>query len=100
MQSKFSDLADNLSEINNKDCKKCMERKNIRLECEFMGFKNIRLNYKCKECNETSAKSVNDLIEKFPALYKFCNGNLNKSVSLFNDLMKHHYHLKNLFIVN
>ena len=27
MQSKLSDLNDNLSEINNKDCKKCMERK-------------------------------------------------------------------------
>ena len=40
MQSKLSDLADNLSEINNKDCKKCMERKNIRLECEFIGLKN------------------------------------------------------------
>ena len=30
MQSKLSDLAYNLSEINNKDCKKCMERKKIR----------------------------------------------------------------------
>ena len=29
MQSKLSDLADNSSEINNKDCKKCMERKKI-----------------------------------------------------------------------
>ena len=82
MQSKLSDLADNLSEINNKDCKKCMERKNIRSECEFIGLKNNRLNYKCKECNETSAKSVNDLIEKFPRTYKFCNGNLNKFVLL------------------
>ena len=27
MQSKLSDLTYNLSEINNKDCKKCMERK-------------------------------------------------------------------------
>ena len=27
IQSKLSDLAGNLSEINNKDCKKCMERK-------------------------------------------------------------------------
>ena len=62
MQSKLSDLADNLSEINNKDCKKCMERKKIRSECEFIGIKDNRLNYKCKECNETSAKSVNDLI--------------------------------------
>ena len=47
MPSKLSDLADNLSEINNKDCKKCMERKNIRSECEFIGLKNNRLNYKC-----------------------------------------------------
>ena len=59
-----------------------MERKNIRSECEFIGLKNNRLNYKCKECNETSAKSVNDLIEKFPRTYKFCNGNLNKFVLL------------------
>ena len=29
-----------------------------------------------------SAKSVNDLIEKFPTTYKFCNGNLNKFVLL------------------
>ena len=32
MQSKLSDLADNLSEINNKDCKKCMEINKIRSE--------------------------------------------------------------------
>ena len=38
-------------------------------------------NYKCKECNETSAKSVN-LIGKFPATDKFCSGNLNKFVLL------------------
>ena len=80
MQSKLSDLADNLSEINNKDCKKCMERKKIRSECEFIGLKDNRLNYKCKECNETSAKSINDLIGKFPKTYKFCHGNLNKFV--------------------
>ena len=82
MQSKLSNLADNLSKINNKDCKKCMERKKIRSECEFIGIKDNRLNYKCKECNETSAKSVNDLIEKFPRTYKFCNGNFNKFVLL------------------
>ena len=80
MQSKLSDLADNLSEINNKDCKKCMERKKIRSECEFIGLKDNRLNYKCKECNETSAKSVNHLIEKFSRTYKFCNGDFNKFV--------------------
>ena len=113
MQSKLSNLADNLSEINNKDCKKCMERKKIRWECEFIGLKDNRLHYKCKECNEISAKSVNDLIEKFPRTCKFCNGNLNKFVLLLRkgvsrheymdsseDLMKHNYHAKNLFIAN
>ena len=64
MESKLSDFADNLSEVNNKDCKKCMERKKIRSECEFIGLKDNKLNYKCKESNEASAKSVNDLIEK------------------------------------
>ena len=48
MQSKLSDLVANLSKINNKDCKTCMERKNIKSECEFIGFKNNRLNYRCK----------------------------------------------------
>ena len=82
MPSKLSDLVDNLSEINNKDCKTCMERKNIKSECEFIGLKNNRLNYRCKECNGTSTKSVNDLIKKFPRMYKFCNGDLNKFVLL------------------
>ena len=44
MPSNLSDLVDNLSEINNKDCKTCMERKKIRSECEFNGLKNNRLN--------------------------------------------------------
>ena len=65
MQGKLSDLADNLSEINNKDCKKCRERKKIRSECKFIGFKGNRLKYKCKKCNDISAKSVDDLINKF-----------------------------------
>ena len=42
MSSKLSDLVDDLSEINNnKGCEKCMERKNIRSECEFIGLKII-----------------------------------------------------------
>ena len=80
--SKLSDLVDNLSETNNKDCKRCIERKNIKSECEFIGFKNNRLNYRCKECDGTSAKSVNDLIKKLPRMYQFCNGDLNKFVLL------------------
>ena len=36
MQSKLSDLVDNLSEINKKECPKCKGK------CEFIGFKNDR----------------------------------------------------------
>ena len=50
MPSKLSDLVDNLSEINNKDCKTCIERKS---ECELIGLKNNRLN-----CKITDAKNA------------------------------------------
>ena len=82
MQSKLSDLVYNLSETNNKECKTCMERKNIKSECDFIGFKNNRLNYRCKECKGTSTKSINGLIEKFLSVYQFCDGDLNKFVLL------------------
>ena len=82
MPSKLSDLVGNLSKINSKDCKTCMERKKIRSECDFIGFKNNRLNYRCKECNGISIKSINDLIEKFPNTYQFCNGDLDTFVLL------------------
>ena len=82
MLSKLSDLVDNLYEINNKDCKTCLDRKNIKLECEFIGLKNTRLNYRCGECNGTSIKSINELTEKFLNTYQFCNDDLNKFVLL------------------
>ena len=50
MQNKLLDLADNLSEINNKDCIKSEERKKTRSKSEFIGLKDNRLKYKCKEC--------------------------------------------------
>ena len=86
MPSKLSDLVDNLSEINTIDCKTCIGRKNIKSECEFLGLKNNSLNYRCKECNGTSTKSINELIEKFPRMYQFCNGDLNKFVLLLRCL--------------
>ena len=71
IQSKLSDLVDNLSEIKNKGCKKCMERKNIKSECEFTGSKNNRLNYRCKECRGKSTKPISGLIESFRAYINF-----------------------------
>ena len=43
-----------------------------------IGFKNGRLNYKCKECKKSHTKLANESIKNFPALNKFCNGDLNK----------------------
>ena len=55
----MSSLVDNLSEINKKEWKKCMEKNNIISECNFIRFENNRLNYKCKKCNDKSCKSMN-----------------------------------------
>ena len=43
MQGKLSDLADNLSEINNKECKKCMGRKKLDQNLNLLGLKVIDL---------------------------------------------------------
>ena len=48
----------------------------------MLGFKNNRLIYKCKECKEEWKRPINELIEKFPSIYQFCNGDLNKFVLL------------------
>ena len=80
MQSKLSDLVDNLSEINNIGCKTCMENKNVKLKCEFIGLKNNRSNYRWKECKGKSTKPINGLIEEFPNVYQFSDDDLNKFV--------------------
>ena len=78
MQSKLSNRLDNLSGIFNKECKKCHERKKIRAECKFIGFRNNRFNYRYKECNEAI-----EAIKNFPNLLKFCNGDLDNFFCLF-----------------
>ena len=82
MSASLSSLVDNLSEINKKECKICVEKNNIKSECKFIEFKNNRLNYKCKECGKRCFKSINGLIKKFPIVYQFCKGDLNKFVLL------------------
>ena len=49
MQCKLSDIVGNLSKVTKKECLECMKRKKIKSECEFIGFKNDRLHYKCEE---------------------------------------------------
>ena len=80
MDKSLSSLTDNLSEINNKDSKKCMERNKIKSERQYIKHKDNRLIYKCKKCNHKSYKSVYDLIEKFSNTFQLCNEDLNKFV--------------------
>ena len=54
-----------------------MQRKRNKVNCEFVGFENGRLNYKCKECKTSCTKATNGSSKNFPT-YKFCNGDLNK----------------------
>ena len=61
-----------------KNVKSAWKEKKIRLNCKFVGFKNGRLNYKCKEFTKSCTKTVNGSSKNFPTLYKFSNGDLNK----------------------
>ena len=82
MSTSLSSFVDNLSEIYKKECKRCKERKKIKSVCNFIGLKNNKLNYKCKECKKRWLKPVNGLIKKFPNIHKFCNEDINKFVLL------------------
>ena len=77
MQRKFLDLVDNLSRINKKECRSFMERKKIKSECEFIGYINKTLNWKCKECKKKFSRSKAEVIKNFPIMHQFCNGDLN-----------------------
>ena len=59
-----------------------MQGKKIKSECNFIGLKNNKSNYKCKECNKKSSKSINGLNKKFSNMYQFYNGEINKFVLL------------------
>ena len=40
------------------------------------------MNYECKECEKRWLNPINGLIKKFPNVYHFCNGDINKFVLL------------------
>ena len=61
MPTSLSELVDNMSgKFNSIECKSCAE------------------NNRCEECK----KLIAELIKKFPSIYQFFNGNLNKFVLL------------------
>ena len=83
MSNSLSELADNMPGIfNSMECRSCIEKIKINSEYCFVGLKNNRLIYRWKECKEEWKRPINELIKKFPSVYQFCNGNLNKFVLL------------------
>ena len=83
MSISLSELVDIMSGIfNTIECKSCIEKIKINLECCFIGLKKNRLIYRCKECKEEWKRPINELTETFSGIYQFCNGNLNKFVLL------------------
>ena len=82
MLTSLSSPVDNWSEIYKIESIGCEERRKIKSVCNFIGPKNNRLNYKCKECKKRWSKLVNKLIKKFPNIYQFCNEDINKFVLL------------------
>ena len=52
MSTLLSKLVDNLSKIYKKEYKGCGERNQIKSVCSFIGLKNNKLNYECKECKK------------------------------------------------
>ena len=79
MSTSFSELVDNMPGIfSSIECKSCIEKLKINSECCFVGLKDNKLIYKCKECKEEWKRPINKLIENFPSVYQFCNGDLNK----------------------
>ena len=83
MSTSLSELVDKMSRILNRtECKSCIEKIKINSECCFVSLKNNRLIYKCRECKEEWKRPMEGLIKKFPIMYQFYNGNLNKFVFL------------------
>ena len=55
-------------------------------ECRFVKLKNDRLICRSRECKEEYKRPIEGLIErlirKFPSIYWFCKGDLNKFILL------------------
>ena len=54
------------------------EKKKVKSEYDFIGFRNNRLNYKCKECGKRCTKLIIEAARNFLITYQFCNGDLNE----------------------
>ena len=77
-----------------KNARNAWEEKKIRLNCEFIGFKNGRLNYNAKNAkNHSYPKLTNESVKNSPTLYKSCNGDLNKFFLLLRKGIYHYEYM-------
>ena len=65
-----------------KNAKDARKRRKSKSVFNFIGLKNNKLNYECKECKKRWFKPVNGLIKKVSNIHQFCNGDVNKFVLL------------------
>ena len=56
--------------------------KKIQSEYDFIGLKNNRVNYKCKECGKKCFELINEVIKNFSIAYQICNSDVNKFLLL------------------
>ena len=55
MPTSLSNLVDNLSDVNKEECKACIkgciDGEINKSECDFIGYENSNLRFKCKKCD-------------------------------------------------
>ena len=54
-----------------KNVENLKKEKKISVNCEFVRFKNGRLNYKCKECKKSCTKGHMDQVKIFQPYINF-----------------------------
>ena len=69
-----------------KACINCIESNKVNAECKFNGLKGDELECKCRECGDKWCYAINRLIRKFPSVYQFCKGDLNKFILLLRKI--------------
>ena len=78
MSTSLSSVVDKLSEIYEREGKGCVERRKIKSVCNFIGLKNSKLNYECKECKKRWLKLINGLIKSLSNIHQFFVMDINK----------------------
>ena len=80
----LSNLTDNLSEIYTKKYCSCKKIENLDFEYCFVELNNDdTFVYKCGECKKEWEELLDhQLIETFPSVHEFCEGDLDKFVLL------------------